>query len=124
MVNLWDISAGNQFDKINISFVTTRVTKSVRIIIPALLLSSVAFAADTGGPVGDVAKVTKKVANTKKQVKIFEKAAGLALIGETCRQALEKGAQQNKSGNLSLVALAIACGYFIAIMQLSLISDD
>lgn len=124
MVNLWEISAGNQFDKINISFVTTRVTKSVRIIISALLLSSVAFAADTGGPVGDVAKVTKKVANTKKQVKIFEKAAGLALTGETCRQALEKGAQQNKSGNLSLVALAIACGYFIAIMQLSLISDD
>ena len=69
-------------------------------------------------------KLPKKAAKTKKQIKMFEKAAGLALTGETCRQALEKGAQQNRSGNLSLVALAIACGYFIAMTQLSLISDD
>ena len=128
MTNLWDISTGNQADKIDISFITTRLSKSAKIIIPTLLLSSVAFAVDTACPVGDTAQVTKKMANTKKQIKVFEKAAGLILTGETCRKTLEKGVQQHKSGNAALdaalVALAIACGYFIAMTQLSLSSDD
>nr|YP_010215768.1 hypothetical protein LK045_pgp023 [Thalassiosira tenera]UBQ35248.1 hypothetical protein [Thalassiosira tenera] len=128
MTSLWEISAGTEAGKIDISFITSRATKSAKIIIPALLLSNVALAADTAGKVGDTVQVTKKMVKARKQIKIFEKTAGLALAGKTCAKALEKGVQQHKSGNAgldaALVAFAIACGYLIAITQLSLTCDD
>ena len=124
---IWDMSKGNDDNKVNISPVTNRLYKSARIIIPALLISSVALADDVPGKAGEAAKAVSKASKTKKRVEFFKKTTGVAVTGQTCLKALEKGVENRKSGNPVIdamtLALAITCGYLIAMAQLTFEED-
>lgn len=133
--NLWDLSKGEDSNKINVGPLLVKVRKSLGIVIPTMLFSStIAFAAEPtvlrapAGPTTDAIKVGKKTKKIHKQVEIFKKGSAVGLTAGTCGKVFERRALNVKTGNsagdATVIGFAIVCGYLIAFTQVAFASSN
>jgi hypothetical protein len=116
------LSQGNDDSKISLSQLNPllkRIKKSVIIILPTLLFSSLAFAEEipnTAAKSAKAAKTAKKAAKAaKRSTEILQQASGLFTLEEVCRKGIDRAAKNPQPTPIwKLVspnsALLILCG--------------
>ena len=129
MVNYWDISSGKEEHKVLIfSTAYKRIIRCTLVIAPALLLSSVAFAAEapkllTFEECQVIVSAAETAKATTKTARVMENARKFSSWGanfEICRHAAKIGAEgtkgtMTKPQMLAFSILFMLCGGFITL---------
>ena len=124
---MYELSTGEDKNKICLRPVLNRILKCSMIIVPSLLFSTISYADEVPKKAAVGVNTIKKVTKARKSTKVLKAVSGIFTMEEVCRRGVERAAV-TKPHSLAYTSLTstllILCGVLGLHLFQSLVEDE
>ena len=124
---MYNLSTGQDKNKIFLKPVLKRILNCGMIIIPSLLFSNIVYADEIPQKAAVGVKTIKKVSKARKSTQILKAASGIFTLEEVCRKGVQRAAVE-KPHSLAFTSLTstllILCGALGLHLIQSFVEDE